>query len=80
MKSHSLRLLPNHVRLDDYLVMRGDQRVGRIYKQPAPYPTLEWVWTISGYLELPALQLSGRTGSLEQAKSELTENWKRVIR
>jgi hypothetical protein len=27
-----LRLVPHHVRSDDYLVMSGDEQVGRIYK------------------------------------------------
>jgi hypothetical protein len=77
MKPVPLRLVPSRVRPDDYVVMSGDVRVGRICKRPAAYKGMEWLWAISRarYAELPDLQLAGRTGSLEQAKSELTENW-----
>jgi hypothetical protein len=75
-----LRLLPNRNRPDDYLVMSGDVRVGHIYKRPAAYRELEWLWAINRpYAEWLDLQLAGQTASLEQAKSELTENWKKVL-
>ena len=55
-------------------------RVGRIYKRPAAYRGLEWLWAINRpYAEWSDLQLAGRTASLEQAKCELTENWKKVL-
>jgi hypothetical protein len=80
MKTALLRLLPNRTRPDDYLVMSGDVRVGRIYKRPAAYRGLEWRWAINRpYAEWLDLQLAGRTASLEQAKSELTENWNKVL-
>ena len=71
-----LTLLRNHVRPDDYLVMSGDKPVGRIYKRAVP--RLEWLWTISGGC-YPDLQLAGRTNSFEQAKRELTDNWRKVL-
>ena len=37
MKTALLRLLPNPTRPDEYLVMSGDVRVGRIYKRPAAH-------------------------------------------
>jgi hypothetical protein len=78
MKAARLRLLPNHVRPDDYLVVSGDERVGRIYRRGVH--SLEWLWAIhrAGYAEWLDLKLAGRTPSLEQATSELTENWKKV--
>jgi hypothetical protein len=74
-----LTLLRNHVRPDDYLVMSEDKPVGRIYKRAVP--RLEWLCTISGgrYAEWSALQLAGRTDSFEQAKRELTDNWRKVL-
>jgi hypothetical protein len=78
MRTAPLTLLPNHTRPDDYLVMSGDERVGRIYKRDVR--RLEWLWAIfrARYAELPDLQLAGRTGSLEKARSELTESWKSI--
>jgi hypothetical protein len=79
-KTALLRLLPNRTRRDDYLIMSGDVRVGRIYKRPAAYRGLEWLWAINRpYAERLALQLAGQTASLEQAKCELTENWEKVM-
>ena len=73
-----LRLVPHHVRSDDYLVMSGDEQVGRIYKRVAP--EVEWLWAISlaRYADWADLQLAGRTSSCEKAKRELRNNWTRV--
>jgi hypothetical protein len=79
MRPARLTLLPHHVQRDDYLVMRGDKPVGRIYKRTGPTP--EWIWTISSarYAEWRDLELAGRTSSLEQAKHELTDNWAMIL-
>jgi hypothetical protein len=58
--------------------MSGDVRVARVYKRPAAYR--EWLWAINRpYAEWSDLQLAGRAASLEQAKCELMENWKKVL-
>jgi hypothetical protein len=61
--------------------MTGGVRVGRIYKRPPTvYRKLEWLWAIhrAKYAEWLDLRLAGRAESLEQALSELTENWMKV--
>jgi hypothetical protein len=80
MGTGRLQLLPNAIRPDDYLVMGGAERVGRIYKRSGSHPGDEWLWAINRahYAEWADIQLAGRTGSLEQATSELKQNWKRV--
>jgi hypothetical protein len=80
MKSARLRLLSNHVRPDDYLVVSGNERVGHIYKREPGVRSQEWLWAIhrARYAEWLDCRLAGRTASLEQATSELTKNWKKV--
>jgi hypothetical protein len=74
MKAARLMLVPHHVQPDDYLVMRGGERMGRIYKQAGP--RFEWLWAIlnPSYPERADLQLAGRSGSLDQARRELMGN------
>jgi hypothetical protein len=81
MKIPPLRLLPDHTRPDDYFVMSGDVRIGRIYKRPAVHQKLEWLWAIhrAKYAKWLDVRLAGRAASLEQATMELTENWKKVV-
>ena len=60
--------------------MGGAERVGRIYNRSASYPENEWLWAINRarYADWADIQLAGRTGSLEKARSELKENWKTI--
>lgn len=75
-----LRLLPNRSRPDDYIIISGAVRVGRIYKRPATRRGLEWLWAINRpqYAEWLELHLAGQTASFGQAKSEFTKCWKKV--
>jgi hypothetical protein len=70
----SLTLLLKQVGPQDYIVMSGEEGVGRIYKKSVG--KLKWVWGIfrACYTELPGLRLAGTT----EAESQLAKNWTRV--
>jgi hypothetical protein len=73
---------------DDYAVISGDSRVGRIYKRTSTAnPKSQWLWALNAVRDtelgrlrlagvtLHGLRLAGMTATLDEAQAELSENW-----
>jgi hypothetical protein len=75
----SLRLHQNEAELpnEDYDVMHGGLRVGRIWNSPAATPDMQWLWSLNGVFSGPDANLrhSGLAGTLANARAHLSEEW-----
>ena len=62
---------------DDYHVMRGELKVGRIYKRKvALRPEAQWLWALNGVPECPdGPALTGLTASHDEAMIALNARW-----
>jgi len=62
---------------EDYDVVHGELRVGRIWTSPVDHLDLRWFWTISGVFAEPDTNLcySGLAGTLADAKERLEAEW-----
>ena len=66
----------------DHLVMSGELCVGRIYKrEPANSPETQWLWAINGVQPAGSdvMRLAGMSKSLDEAQTQLTENWRKWL-
>jgi hypothetical protein len=82
MSVMSLELQPNpDGSPDEYQVMHGALRVGRIYKRKSVIRTeTQWLWSFNPSLGGPeGMRLTGFAGTLEEAKTALREYWDRWL-
>ena len=74
--------LASHIYSDcaDYSVMSADLVVGRIYEdRTATTEELRWFWAINGVHAPQVVTISGKVATLDQAKAELAENWRKWL-
>jgi hypothetical protein len=77
---------------DDYAVISGELRVGRIYKRTSIVnPRSQWLWALNAVRDtelgrlrlagvtLQGLRLAGMTATLDEAQAELSENWSKWV-
>jgi hypothetical protein len=60
---------------DDYSVLEGDQRIGRIRHAGERSPPI-WLWSIQ--INLPGAARNGSSRNLNAAKSEFRDAWRAV--
>lgn len=61
---------------DDFHVMSGGLRVGRIYKRESARPEMQWLWALNGVYGGPdAMRIAGIAATLDQAQADLKESW-----
>jgi hypothetical protein len=77
----SLALQPSPDAADDYAVMHGELRVGRIYKRKmALRAEAQWLWALNGVPEGPdGYPITGLTATLEEARAALQERWEKWL-
>src|SRR2546428_6838753 len=64
--------------LKDYTVFSGRWGIGRIYEERGARPDLRWYWTLYGpHAGLDIIRRDGRASTLEEAKAQLAENWRK---
>jgi hypothetical protein len=74
----SLVLDPNaDASANDYQVLHGQLRVGRIYKRKVTLISgSEWMWALNGVPEGPrGLAITGLAASLDEAMAALKDRW-----
>jgi len=66
--------------LKDYTVFSGRWGIGRIYEERGARPDLRWYWTLYGpHAGLDIIRRDGRASTLEEAKAQLAENWRKWL-
>src|SRR6266516_387269 len=71
---------PAYNDLKDYTVFSGRWGIGRIYEERGARPDLRWYWTLYGpHAGLDIIRRDGRASTLEEAKAQLAENWRKWL-
>jgi hypothetical protein len=84
-RAMALRLRPQkHVRPAyrdhaDSAVMSNEYVVGRIYEERHAPEELRWFWALNGVHAPQVVTTSGKVATLEQAKAQLAENWRKWL-
>ena len=64
----------------DFVVLSGGLVVGRIYRIQAGPQQGRWFWSVSGIHAEPAvMRISDRADTLDAAKAQLAENWRKWL-
>jgi hypothetical protein len=71
---------PAHRDQSDFIVLSGRLVVGRIYRIQAGPQQGRWFWAVSGVHAEPAvMRISDRADTLDLAKAQLAENWRKWL-
>jgi hypothetical protein len=66
---------------EDYHVLHGELRVGRIWNNPSGTPEAQWLWTMYGVFSEADAKLShaGSAATLPEAKAGLGSEWQKWL-
>jgi hypothetical protein len=64
---------------DDYDVLSGERRVGRIFRSSSAPQDRPWMWTITAAVVAPLVPSHGYCGTLDEAKTAFAATWRRWL-
>jgi hypothetical protein len=64
---------------EDYDVVSGERRVGRIFRSSTAPQDRPWMWTITAVVVAPRLPSHGFAATLDDAKAAFAETWRRWL-
>jgi hypothetical protein len=64
---------------DDYDVLSGESRVGRIFRSASAPQDRPWMWTITAAVVAPLVPSHGFAATLDEAKTAFAETWRQWL-
>ena len=72
--------LPVYKDRKDYTVFENGRPIGRLYEDNETLPELRWFWSITEFVDRRVGAMThGRVPPFEDAKAQLSTNWRKAI-